>query len=129
MKLEQFNRAKDVLNEIFLLNEQLNKWKEFDKNKTAYDEIRLHGGDNGTVKSQYIDFEQMTEFNIDLSNINIISKNIITLDKKETIFKCMDTFYSKKISLIPIIDKENGNDVFGYFYLKDIILWQIIFFI
>ena len=66
-------------------------------------------------------YSEMTEFNIDLSNINIISKNIITLDKKETIFKCMDTFYSKKISLIPIIDKENGNDVFGYFYLKDII--------
>lgn len=66
-------------------------------------------------------YSEMTEFNIDLSNINIISKNIITLDKKETIFKCMDTFYSKKISLIPITDKENGNDVFGYFYLKDII--------
>lgn len=66
-------------------------------------------------------YSEMTEFNINLSNINIISKNIITLDKKETIFKCMDTFYSKKISLIPITDKENGNDVFGYFYLKDII--------
>ena len=35
--------------------------------------------------------------------------------------KAMETFFEKKISLIPIIDKDNKNEIFGYFYLKDII--------
>lgn len=66
-------------------------------------------------------YSEMTEFAIPLSSIDIISKNIITLDKKESIMKGMETFYEKKISLIPIIDKENKNEIYGYFYLKDII--------
>ena len=67
-------------------------------------------------------YSEMTEFAIPLSSIeNIISKNIITLDKKESIMKAMETFFEKKISLIPIIDKDNKNEIFGYFYLKDII--------
>ena len=67
-------------------------------------------------------YSEMTEFAIPLSSIeNIISKSIITLEKKESIMKAMETFYEKKISLIPIVDGDNQNEIFGYFYLKDII--------
>ena len=65
-------------------------------------------------------YSDMTEFNMSIKELNIVSKDVITLDKKETIFKCMETFYTKKISLIPIIDKDNNNEIFGYVYLKDI---------
>ena len=64
-------------------------------------------------------FSEMTEFEIKLKEIDgIVTKNIITLNKTDTIFKALDLFYSKKISILPILD---GNEIFGYFYLKDII--------
>ena len=64
-------------------------------------------------------FSEMTEFEIKLKEIDeIITKNIITLNKTDSIFKALDLFYSKKISILPILD---GDEVFGYFYLKDII--------
>ncbi len=64
-------------------------------------------------------FSEMTEFEIKLKDIDeIITKNIITLNKTDSIFKALDLFYSKKISILPILD---GNEIFGYFYLKDII--------
>ena len=64
-------------------------------------------------------YSSMTEFNIPVKFLNIISKNIITLNKKDNLYKCMKTFYEKGISMIPILD--NNNEIFGYFYLKDII--------
>ena len=64
-------------------------------------------------------FSEMTEFEIKLKEIDgIVTKNIITLNKTDSIFKALDLFYSKKISILPILD---GNEIFGYFYLKDII--------
>ena len=64
-------------------------------------------------------FSEMTEFEIKLKEIDgIITKNIITLNKTDSIFKALDLFYSKKISILPILD---GEENFGYFYLKDII--------
>lgn len=64
-------------------------------------------------------YSSMTEFNIPLKYLDIIVKKMITLNKKETLHKCMETFYREGISMIPIMeDKEN---IFGYFYLKDII--------
>ena len=61
----------------------------------------------------------MTEFNMPVKYLNIISTNIITLNKKETLYNCMKIFYEKGISMIPILD--NNDSVFGYLYLKDII--------
>ena len=64
-------------------------------------------------------FSEMTEFEIKLKEIDgIVTKNIITLNKTDSIFKALDLFYSKKISILPILD---GDEIFGYFYLKDII--------
>jgi len=64
-------------------------------------------------------YSSMNEFKISLKNLDIIVKNIITLNKKESLHKGMETFYKEGISMIPITD-EYG-DIFGYFYLKDII--------
>ena len=63
-------------------------------------------------------YSSMDEFHIPLNSLDIVVKNIITLNKNENLHKCMETFYKEKISMIPIMD---GEEVFGYFYLKDII--------
>ncbi len=64
-------------------------------------------------------YSSMNEFKISLKNLDIIVKNIITLNKKESLHKGMETFYKEGISMIPITD--DYGDIFGYFYLKDII--------
>ena len=64
-------------------------------------------------------YSAMTEFNIPLKQINIIIDNVITLNKNETLYKCMETFYKEGISMLPILDDDKK--IFGYFYLKDII--------
>ena len=64
-------------------------------------------------------YSEMTEFNIPLKQINIIIDNVITLNKNETLYKCMETFYKEGISMLPILDDDKK--IFGYFYLKDII--------
>ena len=63
-------------------------------------------------------YSSMTEFHIPLKYLDIVIKNIITLNKNENLHKCMETFYKEGISMIPIIDEGN---IFGYLYLKDII--------
>ena len=63
-------------------------------------------------------YSSMTEFHIPLKHLDIIVKNVITLNKNENLHKCMETFYKEGISMIPIMDEEN---IFGYLYLKDII--------
>lgn len=64
-------------------------------------------------------YSSMNEFKISLKNLDIIVKNIITLNKKESLHKGMETFYKEGISMIPITN--DYGDIFGYFYLKDII--------
>ena len=64
-------------------------------------------------------YSEMTEFNIPLKQINIVIDNVITLNKNETLYKCMETFYKEGISMLPILDDDKK--IFGYFYLKDII--------
>ena len=64
-------------------------------------------------------YSEMTEFNIPLKQINLVINNVITLNKNETLHKCMETFYNKGISMLPILDDDGK--IFGYFYLKDII--------
>ena len=64
-------------------------------------------------------YSEMTEFNIPLKQINIVIDNVITLNKNETLYKCMETFYKAGISVLPILDDDKK--IFGYFYLKDII--------
>ena len=64
-------------------------------------------------------YSSMTEFHIPLKQINIIVNNVITINKNDSLYKCMQTFYNEGISLLPIIGDEG--EILGYFYLKDII--------
>ena len=64
-------------------------------------------------------YSEMTEFNVPLKQINLVVNNIITLNKNESLYKCMETFYKEGISMLPIL--EDDGKIFGYFYLKDII--------
>ena len=63
-------------------------------------------------------YSSMKEFEIQLKDVNIISKNVFSLNKDDNLCKAMELFCSKKISLIPIMDDK---EIFGYIYLKDII--------
>ena len=63
-------------------------------------------------------YSSMTEFHIPLKHLDLIVKNVITLNKNENLHKCMEIFYKERISMIPIMDEGN---IFGYLYLKDII--------
>ena len=63
-------------------------------------------------------YSSMKEFEIQLKDVNIISKNVFSLNKEDTLYKAMQLFCTKKISLIPIMDNK---EIFGYIYLKDII--------
>ena len=64
-------------------------------------------------------YSSMTEFHIPLKQINIIVNNVITINKNDTLYKCMQTFFNEGISLLPVIGDEG--EILGYFYLKDII--------
>jgi len=64
--------------------------------------------------------EKMEIFTLELAFLNIISRNIITVDKTESIIKILEIMYDNKISTIPIFDKENSS-LYGIFYLKDLI--------
>ena len=64
-------------------------------------------------------YSAMTEFHIPLKQINIIVNKVITINKNDTLYKCMQTFYNEGISLLPVIGDEG--EILGYFYLKDII--------
>ena len=63
-------------------------------------------------------YSSMKEFEIQLKDVNIISKNVFSLKKDDNLCKAMELFCSKKISLIPIMDDK---EILGYIYLKDII--------
>ena len=64
-------------------------------------------------------YSEMTEFNIPLKQLNLTVNNVITINKNENLYKCMETFYKEGISMLPVIDDDGK--IFGYFYLKDII--------
>ena len=64
-------------------------------------------------------YSEMTEFHIPLKQLNVVIDNVITLNKNESLYTCMETFFREGISMLPILDE--GGDIFGYFYLKDII--------
>ena len=51
-------------------------------------------------------YSSMKEFEIQLKNVNIISKNVFFLNKNDTLYKAMELFCTKKISLIPIMDNK-----------------------
>ena len=74
-----------------------------------------------TVFEYFIEnyYSAMTEFHIPLKQINIVVNNVITINKNESLYKCMETFYKEGISILPVIGDEG--EIFGYFYLKDII--------
>lgn len=66
--------------------------------------------------------EKMDVFETDINNLNLIRKDLIYIDKSDSIIKTLETMFDNKISTIPILNKENeNNNLYGFFYLKDII--------
>ena len=63
-------------------------------------------------------YSDMLSFHLKLHSLNIITTNLVCATKEETIYNCLIKFSIHKISVLPIID---GDDYFGFFYLKDII--------
>jgi CBS domain-containing protein len=65
-------------------------------------------------------YSDMIGFHLEIENLNIITKNIITVNKDETLLNCLEKFWYHKISVLPIVDNETSS-IFGFFYLKDIV--------
>ncbi len=63
-------------------------------------------------------YSDMFAFKINFNQFKSESKKIITVDKNETIYNCLLSFWNNKISILPVVD---GNDYFGFFFLKDIV--------
>ena len=74
-----------------------------------------------TVFEYFIEnyYSAMTEFHIPLKQIDLIVTDVITIHKNKSLYKCMEKFYTEGISMLPVIGDEG--EIFGYFYLKDII--------
>jgi len=64
--------------------------------------------------------EKMDLFKTEISQLSINTREIIYLYKNDTIIKALEVLHENKISTLPIIDEETNN-LFGLFYLKDII--------
>lgn len=65
-------------------------------------------------------YSDMICFHSRIEDLNIITKKIISVGKKETIFSCLLKLWTHKISLLPIVDEET-QEYFGFLYLKDIV--------
>jgi CBS domain-containing protein len=81
-------------------------------------------------------YSDMIAFHININECNLITTQIITVSKNETIYNCLLTLWNKKISVLPIVDDSDGNKLFGFFYLKDLVYFfangenfSVIFFI
>jgi predicted transcriptional regulator len=64
-------------------------------------------------------YSDMIPLQIKLSEMDLLTKNIITVNKNDSIFNSLIKFWEHRISFLPIKDEENG--FFGYLYLKDIV--------
>lgn len=62
----------------------------------------------------------MTNFQFEVEKTNIINKKLISVNKNTSIYESLIKFYLHKISMLPVIDEET-NQLFGFFYLKDLI--------
>jgi CBS domain-containing protein len=65
-------------------------------------------------------YSDMICFHLNIQNTNIMTTNIIWVDKNETIYNCLLKFWTHRISILPVFDKDT-NSYFGFFYLKDIV--------
>jgi len=63
-------------------------------------------------------YSDMASFQLKLNSLNIITTNLVCAAKEETIYDCLIKFLIHKISVLPITD---GDEYYGFFYLKDII--------
>lgn len=63
-------------------------------------------------------YSDMFSFHVKLNCLNISTNNMISATKDDTIYNCLIKFSIHKISVLPILD---GDEYFGFFYLKDII--------
>ncbi len=68
-------------------------------------------------------YSDMENFHCEISQL--ITKNILTVKKRDTIFECMVKFWTFRVSLLPILDDEDmtdhNSDFFGYLFLKDVV--------
>jgi CBS domain-containing protein len=64
-------------------------------------------------------YSDMLAFHLPVNELNIKTKNPITVNKNETIYSCLLKIWNTKISVLPVLDEKNK--YFGFFFLKDIV--------
>jgi predicted transcriptional regulator len=63
-------------------------------------------------------YSDMLCFHINVKDLNMITTELITVEKNETIYNCLLTIWNKKISILPITFEDR---LFGFLYLKDLV--------
>ncbi len=70
-------------------------------------------------------YSDMKNFHNETSIQNLITKNLVTVKKSDTIYQCMLKFWTFRVSLLPIIDDgemtDHETDYYGYLFLKDVV--------
>lgn len=65
-------------------------------------------------------YSEMHEFSQKANELNIVSTDLITMRKNDSIYSCFELILKEKISFVPIYDQDSL-ELFGFVYLKDII--------
>jgi CBS domain-containing protein len=72
--------------------------------------------------SNYYSNEPMSLFKLPLKSIekHITAKNIVTIKSDETLINAIKLFRELKVSILPVTEGDNVNNIIGFLYLKDV---------
>jgi Mg2+/Co2+ transporter CorC len=65
-------------------------------------------------------YSDMSAFQTEINKLGLTTKNVVTVDKDEPIINCLEKFWFNQISILPI-NEQDSKEIFGFFYLKDIV--------
>lgn len=65
-------------------------------------------------------YGEMNILQLKTNDLNIFTRDVVYIDKNETIYNSLLKFWEHKVSILPVYDSEK-KQLFGFFYLKDIV--------
>lgn len=68
---------------------------------------------------RYYSYSDMDEFGLKAIELGLVSTQVDSLNKTDTIYSCFELFLLKRISFVSIYDQD-GLGLFGFVFLKDI---------
>jgi predicted transcriptional regulator len=66
----------------------------------------------------------MSCFKVNYKKLNIISNKIVVCYEDETIYSCLFKIWEARVSLLPILARNDKEEVIGYLFLKDLVYFM-----